>query len=60
MTQNEAYVRKWCEGDSRNFDSLTAMEKLRALCEWRLGDPDWADRILDAAKEFGVQREDVA
>ena len=46
------------EDDTRRDDEIEKMsphDRFRLLCGWNLGDPRWADTILDWAKDAGLR-----
>lgn len=41
------------DGIYLDYDTMIPLERLRLYCNWKLGDPNWADAFVDAMGEFG-------
>ena len=37
------------------IEKLSPIEKLREAVAWELGDPDWANQVLEWAKAVGIK-----
>ena len=42
----------------QELNDLSPIEKLREIVAWELGDPNWADQILEWAKYCGMTKLD--
>lgn len=43
------------DSQDATIDSMTPQEKIREVVAWELGDPEWADIIIQWAKDCGMK-----